>query len=53
MAHGYGDVILYLVQPNNFEVTCMIEKVSWAPLLGHNLRNTILFAKKRIDVFLW
>ncbi len=51
-AHGYGDVVLRLAHLDGSEVTWTIKKVSWAPSLGHNLLNIILFATKEIELFL-
>ncbi len=51
-ANRYGDVVLHLAHLDGLEVTWMIEKVSLAPSLGHNLLGSFPLAKKKVEVFL-
>lgn len=40
-AYRYRNVVLHLAHPDDLEVTWAVKKISWAPLLGHNLLSTI------------
>ncbi len=51
-AHGYGDAVLHLANPDSLEVLWTIKKVSLAPSLGHNFLNTIPIANKGVEVLL-
>ncbi len=51
-ANGYRNVMLSLAHPDGSEVTWTINKVSWAPSLGHNHLSTIPLDRKGVEVFL-
>ena len=51
-AYGYGDVVFNLVHHNKAINIFTIQKVSWAPALGHNLLSTISLALKEVEVHL-
>lgn len=43
--------MLRLAYLDGSKVTWPVKKVSWAPLLGYNLLNIILFARKGVEIF--